>query len=182
MKNALINIFIEIKMEYTFGDEIKDGEMTLGMHKKGRFMSIVTVDECQLVDSDFNAILKATLDFCKEKNYPFYHKKSHAGLMRNLIVRKGEHTNEIIANIVMSSQQEFDCEGFSALLQSLSLNNRLVGVMRTINDNVADFVYCDRLDLIWGQDYYMEEIMGLKFKGQCFFIFSDKHSCNRESI
>ena len=32
------------KMEYTFGDLVKDGEMTLGMHKKGNFMSIVTVD------------------------------------------------------------------------------------------------------------------------------------------
>ena len=55
------------KMEYTFGDFIKDGEMTLGMHKKGNFMSIVTVDECQIVDEDFNLILKATLEFCRQK-------------------------------------------------------------------------------------------------------------------
>jgi 23S rRNA (uracil1939-C5)-methyltransferase len=55
------------KMEYTFGDEVKGGELTLGMHKKGRFMSIVTVDGCQLVDEDFNIILKAVLDFSGEK-------------------------------------------------------------------------------------------------------------------
>ncbi|MDD3169331.1 MAG: 23S rRNA (uracil(1939)-C(5))-methyltransferase RlmD, partial [Eubacteriales bacterium] len=72
------------KMEYTFGDEIKNGKMTLGMHKKGRFMSIVTVEECQLVDPDFNEILKMSLDFCNEKGYSYYHKKSHTGLMRNL--------------------------------------------------------------------------------------------------
>ena len=90
------------KMEYTFGDEIKNGKMTLGMHKKGHFMSVVTVDECQLVDPDFNAILKATLDFSMKKGYGYYHKKSHLGLLRNLIIRKGEHTGELLINVVTS--------------------------------------------------------------------------------
>ena len=81
------------KMEYTFGDLVKDGEMTLGMHKKGHFMSIITVDHCQLVHPDFNKILRATLDFVLEKGYPKYNKKTHAGLMRNLIVRRGVNTN-----------------------------------------------------------------------------------------
>lgn len=159
------------KMEYTFGDEVKDGEMTLGMHRKGRFMSIVTVDECQLVDEDFNKILRATLDFCKEKGYKFYHKKSHVGLLRNLIIRKGEHTEEILVNIVTSSQIEFAEEEFVACIRGLELTNKLVGVLRTINDNHADFVYCDKLKTLWGQDYYMEEIMGLKFKVSAFSFF-----------
>ncbi|MEL7655796.1 MAG: 23S rRNA (uracil(1939)-C(5))-methyltransferase RlmD [Bacillota bacterium] len=159
------------KMEYTFGDEIKDGEMTLGMHKKGRFMSIVTVDECQLVDSDFNEILKATLDFCNKKGYDFYHKKTHQGLMRNLIVRKGEHTGELLVNVVTSSQKEFDELDFSKTIQTLPLQNKLVGILHTINDKIADFVYCESLNIIWGRDYYMEEIMGLKFKVSAFSFF-----------
>ena len=32
------------KMEYTFGDEMKDGPLTLGLHKKGRHIDIMTVD------------------------------------------------------------------------------------------------------------------------------------------
>lgn len=159
------------KMEYTFGDEVKNGEMTLGMHKKGRFMSIVTVDECQLVDQDFNEILKATLNFCKEKGYSYYHKKSHMGLMRNLIVRKGEHTGELLVNAVTTSQSEFDGAGFTELILSLPLQNKIVGILHTINDRVADFVYCDQLQVLWGRDYYMEEIMTLKFKVSAFSFF-----------
>ena len=59
-------------MEYTFGDLVKDGEMTLGMHRRGSFLSIVTVDQCQLVHDDFNRILSATLEFCKD--YTKYNK------------------------------------------------------------------------------------------------------------
>jgi 23S rRNA (uracil-5-)-methyltransferase RumA len=159
------------KMEYTFGNETKDGEMTLGMHKKGRFMSVVTVDECQLVDQDFNEILKTTLKFCKEKGYVHYHKKSHQGLLRNLIIRKGEHTGELLVNIVTTSQGEFDGAGFSSVIRSLSLNNQVVGILHTVNDRVADFVYCDKLHVIWGRDYYMEEVLTLKFKVSAFSFF-----------
>ena len=159
------------KMEYTFGDEIKDGEMTLGMHKKGRFMSIVTVDDCQLVDPDFNVILKETLSFCNSRGYVHYHKKNHLGLMRNLIVRKGEHTGELLINAVTTSQSQFDGEAFAEMLLALHLNNTVVGVLHTINDNVADFAYCDKLYTIWGRDYYMEEIMTLKFKVSAFSFF-----------
>lgn len=82
------------KMEYTFGDLVKDGPTTLGMHKKKNFMSIITVDHCQLVDEDFNKVLRFTLDFANEHGYTHYHKKSHKGLLRHLIVRKGIRTNE----------------------------------------------------------------------------------------
>ena len=44
-------------MEYTFGDEVKDGPLALGMHKRGSFYDIVTVDECRIVDDDYRKIL-----------------------------------------------------------------------------------------------------------------------------
>lgn len=161
------------KMEYTFGDMVKDGEMTLGMHQKGRFMSIITVGECQLVPQDFNIILTATLEFCREKGYGFYHKKTHLGLMRNLVIRRGVRTGELLINIVTSSQTEFDEKGYVECIESVKykLNNTIAGVLHTINDGIADAVYCDELRIISGRDYYMEEIAGLKFKVSAFSFF-----------
>lgn len=159
------------KMEYTFGDMEKGGEMTLGMHKKKHFMSIITVDECQLVPEDFNIILSNTLEFCKEKGYSFYHKKSHEGLLRNLIVRKGIRTDEVLINIVTSSQTDFDEEEYVKLIKSLKLDGHLVGVLRTINDNLADAVNCEELKILYGRDYYYEKIMGLVFKVSAFSFF-----------
>lgn len=159
------------KMEYTFGDTVKDGPLCLGMHRKKHFMSIVTVDECQLVPEDFNRILSATLEFCQEKGYRFYHKKSHEGLLRHFIIRYGVRTGELLVNIVTSSQGEFDDEGFADMITGLELDNRVVGVLRTINDRLADAVYCEELKVLWGRDYYMEKIMGLDFKVSAFSFF-----------
>ncbi len=159
------------KMEYTFGDFVKDGDTTLGMHRKKNFMSIVTVDKCQLVDEDFNIILDTTLKFVNERGYAFYHKKTHKGMMRNLIIRKGMRTGQLLINIVTTSEERFDEKAFTDKLLSLSLNNKIVGILRTINDNIADAVNCESLKTLWGQDYYMEKILGLDFKVSAFSFF-----------
>jgi len=181
------------KMEYTFGDFTKGGPLALGMHRKKNFMSIVTVDQCQLVHGDFNKILQTTIEYCEGKGYTFCNKKSHQGLLRHLIIRRGIRTGELIVNIVTTSQGPsgtpgisinpldksrtvrgecaFDGEGYVKALQSLNLENRLVGIMHTINDRIADAVYCDELRVLFGQDYYMEKIMGLDFKVSIFSFF-----------
>ena len=159
------------KMEYTFGDFVKDGEMTLGMHRKKNFMSIVTVDSCQLVDPDFNIILKAVLDFSVERGYTFYHNRSHSGLLRNLIIRKGIRTGELLVNIVTTSEKGFDEERFTEMLLSLTLDNNIVGILRTYCDSLADAVVPDSLKILYGRDYYMEKLLGLDFKVSAFSFF-----------
>ncbi|MBR5315676.1 MAG: 23S rRNA (uracil(1939)-C(5))-methyltransferase RlmD, partial [Firmicutes bacterium] len=159
------------KMEYTFGDMVKDGPTCLGMHKKKNYMSIVTVDHCQLVDEDFNKILRFTLDFAGEQGYSHYHKKSHKGLLRNLIIRKGIRTEELLVNIVTTREEGFDEQAYVDGILALPLSNKVIGVLRTLNDNIADKVTPEEVKTLYGRDYYMEEILGLKFKVSAFSFF-----------
>lgn len=159
------------KMEYTFGDLVKDGPMTLGMHKIKHFMSIITVDECRLVHEDFNKILRFTLDFANDKGYRHYHKKSHKGLLRNLIIRQGIRTGELLINIVTTSESGFDEKSFIEGLLSLGTENRIVGILRTYNDSLADAVIPEKIEPLYGQDYYTEVINDLKFKVSPFSFF-----------
>lgn len=163
------------KMEYTFGDLVKGGELTLGMHLAGKYWSIVTTDECQLVHLDFNEILKATLMFCVEKGYPRFGKKFHDGIMRNLVVRRGVRTGELLVNVVTASDEasgySFDDDGFRDMILGLKLENQVVGIMRTITDKAADAVIDDDVRILYGRDYYMEELIGLRFKVGAFSFF-----------
>ena len=171
IEGALSRYGYRNKMEYTFGDMEKNGPMTLGMHKKKHFMSIVTVDQCQLVHEDFNVILRGVLEFASSRGYTHYHKKAHKGLMRHLIVRRGIRTGELLVNVVTSSEDGFDENAFVEMIRALPLENQVVGILRTINDRLADAVYCDELRVLWGRDYYNEEILGLKFKVSAFSFF-----------
>ena len=159
------------KMEYTFGDFTKGGPLTLGMHRKGNFKSIATVDRCQLVDEDFNLILDYVLGFARERGYSFYNKRSHRGLLRNLVIRKGVRTGELLVNVVTSSEEGFDEEGFVSCLLALATRNKIVGVLRTFNDSLADAVICQSLRTLYGRDYYEEKILGLTFRVSAFSFF-----------
>ena len=177
------------KMEYTFGDEMKDGPLTLGLHKKGKHIDILTVDGCFLVDNDFITILTSTVEYFNEKKVPYYRTMSHKGYLRNLVVRKGINTNELMVNIVTSSQEDFDMNDYKDMLLKLDLKAELVSILHTINDGLADAVNCDELRVLHGRDYIQEELLGLKFKISPFSFFQtntkgaeDLYSIAREFV
>lgn len=159
------------KMEFTFGDEVKEGPLSLGMHKSGRFIDIITVDDCRLVDADFIEILTKTRDFFEERQIPYYRSFNHQGYLRHLVVRKGENTRELMINIVTSSQLDFNMQEYAELLLGLNLENKIVSILHTINDGLADAVKCDELRILYGKDYFNEEVLGLKFKVSPFSFF-----------
>ena len=162
------------KMEFSFGDAFKGGPLALGQHKRGSFYDILTVTECQIVDEDFRAILKATVEFFEEKKLPFFHKLTHVGYLRHLLVRKAVKTQEILVDLVTTTQVENDAEILSQwkdVICALPFKGELKGVLHTKNDSLADVVRNDGTEILFGQDYFYEELLGLKFKISPFSFF-----------
>lgn len=159
------------KMEFSFGDEYKDGPLALGMHKRNSMYDIVNVTDCQIMDEDYRKILKATLDFFKEKEYPFYHKMRHQGYLRHLLVRKGAKTGEILVDLITSTQMNPDLSDFVEMLLALELDGKIIGILNTLNDREADVVQNDKTILLYGCDKFYEEILGLKFEISPFSFF-----------
>ena len=164
------------KMEFSFGDEYKDGPLALGMHKRGSFYDLVTVSDCQIVDEDFRTILKATLDYFSKNNIPYFHRATHKGYLRHLLVRKATKTGEIIVDLVTSTQTEgFNEEellaGFRYELLTRHYDGSFKGVLHTKNDSVADVVKNEGTEVLYGDSYFYEELLGLKFKITPFSFF-----------
>ncbi|WP_305767366.1 23S rRNA (uracil(1939)-C(5))-methyltransferase RlmD [Candidatus Epulonipiscium viviparus] len=157
------------KMEYTFGDTVKDGPLALGLHKKRTTFDIVTVDDCKIVDDGFNAILRATLDFFAVENVPYYKKVSHQGFLKFLVVRRSETTGEFLVNIVTSSQIAYDFTAFVEAIKNTGF--KIAGVLHTISDSPSDAIKPDSVELLYGLNYIYEEILGLKFKISPFSFF-----------
>lgn len=158
------------KMEFSFGDFVKDGPMTLGMHKRGSFYDIVTVDGCRIVDEDYRQILRATLDYFTEKGIPFYRKMQRTGALRHLVVRKAVKTGEILVMLVTTSAYRAD-EEFVSMLQKLPLNGTYAGILQAINDLPADTVQSQETIVLYGRDHFYEELLGLRFKITPFSFF-----------
>ena len=163
------------KMEFSFGDQFKDGPLALGMHKKNSFHDIVTVDNCKIVDRDYNIILRCVLDYCAKKELPFYHKLRHEGYVRHLLVRRTTKTKELLVALVTTSDAEMekkaDLMSLVEEIKALDLSAKLCGVIHIINDGLADVVQSDETRVLYGQEYVYEELLGLKFKISVFSFF-----------
>ena len=170
------------KMEFSFGDEYKDGPLALGLHKKGSFYDIVTVDECQIVQSDYNMILRIVLDFFKDRDIPYYHKMRHTGYLRHLVVRRAIKTGEILIHLVTTStyaecgeskktSEEELLGQMKEKLLAADYFGSVAGILHTYNDSLADVVQSDRTDVLYGRDYITEKILGLEFKISAFSFF-----------
>ncbi|MCR5632890.1 MAG: methyltransferase domain-containing protein [Eubacterium sp.] len=236
------------KMEFTFGDAEKDGPLTLGLHRRNSTHDIISIDSCALVSPAWNEILKYTQKFYRDKGVPHYNKRSHTGVLRNLVIRESATDGGIIVNLVTTTHHSIDeytrdipwnekrsetvdelClpeyvagllslgdtspigmdgysshgydsnsgkyghkknkvvrdkngifrnaylaeeeKGGSGEFESLSRYNRIVGVLYTECDTLADAIIPDTVTLLYGQDYIMEEVLGLKFKISPFSFF-----------
>lgn len=190
------------KMEFSFGDEYKDGPLALGMHKRGSFYDLVTVEDCKIVDADYRLILKTVREYFAQRKVCFFHRLTHEGFLRHLLVRKASGTGEILVALVTTSQSprcgvaeetaEFSgvndnnmtdklIKGFWEELLALEkegkLSGKFAGILHITNDSLADVVKSDKTDILYGQDYFYEELLGLKFKVSTFSFFqTNTHS------
>mgnify|MGYP002765635683 FL=1 len=159
------------KMEFSFGDEVKDGELALGLHKRNSTYDIVTVDGCRIINEDFSKILRATLDYFKDKDIPYLHKITHEGYLRHLLVRRAQKTGEILVDLVTTTQMDVSLDEWKEALLALELEGKITGILHTCNDSLADVVKNDKTDLLYGRDYIEEELLGLHFKISPFSFF-----------
>ena len=159
------------KMEFTFGDLEKGGELTLGMHMKGKSFGVLTVDNCMIVDEDFRKVLTLTVDYFRKQNLPYYRVMKREGYLRHLVVRKASNTGELMVNLVTTTQIDFDLSEYTEILKSQTYKGQLVSVLHTENNSFSDAVVPEKVNILYGRDYITEELLGLKFKISPFSFF-----------
>jgi len=159
------------KMELAFGDDGKDGNLALGMRKKRSFYEVATPTDCVLITDDLKKIIRHVLEYFQNSGEAFYHRKRHIGSLRHLVLRRGEFTGEILLNLSTTSTLATPLQPLIDGLLALPLDSKIVGFLHSVNDGVADVVKNENINLLYGRDYYNEEICGLKFKVSAFSFF-----------
>jgi len=94
------------KLEYSFGAETAQDAPALGFHARGRWDTVVDVDDCLLASEANNAARNAIREWAAVAGLPAYDRGgSGAGVLRNLIVREGRRTGQIQTRLVTSAAE-----------------------------------------------------------------------------
>ena len=157
--------------------------------------------EGRITDPDFSLILRTTLDYFRKNpdscqspsdrpeadsaktdtlssssgTLPFFHRLRHTGYLRHLLVRKAAFTGEVLIDLVTTTQRQPDLSGFANSLLELQekglLKGSIAGILHTKNDSPADVVVDQGTEVLYGKDFFTEELLGLRFKVTPFSFF-----------
>lgn len=163
------------KMEYAFSaigydhEQKKDvDEFTLGFKKRGTWWCGDDLKkDSGLFDKEVEDKLNAIKIYCDETGLPPWHGPRREGFFRYLVVRKSQKTDQLLFNLVTTSNgiETFDLRRFSDFLVDL-FGERLAGFLHTINDETGDRTIATTGDiqLVHGEDKIVEELLGLNFE------------------
>lgn len=92
------------KVEFSFGFD-HTMKQAFGFHNDGMRYDIFHLEECFLISPEMLRIALAVRDFATERGLTPYIYRENRGLLRNLIVRRGENTGETLVNIIISHEE-----------------------------------------------------------------------------
>ena len=176
------------KMEYGFSaigyDRVtkrdKD-EFTLGFKRRGVWwMGDDLNKDSGLFDKQMEDNLKNIKQYCIETGLDPWHGPKREGFFRYFVVRKSFKTDELLCNLVTTSPEleNFDLNKFANFLKDI-FGERLAGLLHTINDETGDrtIATAGSLDLVYGKDKIVEELLGLDFEISMKSFFQTNPKC-----
>src|SRR3954468_24186136 len=143
------------KAEFSFGAG-PDGRLECGFHPPGRWYEVAPMEECLLVSERADAARRQVLDWARASGLTAHDRRSHEGLLRNLVIREGRRTGQLQVRLVVGDG-ELDEAGLAAAVDA-------DGVFVTRTDALAETTLGGRTTLVAGAGELEEELGGLRFR------------------
>lgn len=166
-RNKMEYSFSSIRQDLVTGEEVDDA-FALGFKTRGTWWKVENLDRPDgLFDEEFERLLPNIRTYLEKTELPAWHPPKKIGFFRHLVVRKSFDTNQLLINLVTSSQglDSFDREAFLSFMQEI-IGDRLAGLQHTVNDDVADRAKIENGEngLLYGDPVILEKLKGLLFE------------------
>jgi 23S rRNA (uracil1939-C5)-methyltransferase len=142
------------KLEYSFGTD-EAGDLICGFHAPGSWEEIVPIADCLLASERGNEARDTVLAWARAQGLDAFDRRSHTGLLRNLVVREGRRTGEIGVRLV-TGPGEIDVQ---SLVDAVACDS----LLWTRTDGLGETTSGGRTMLLSGDERIHEELSGLRF-------------------
>jgi len=160
------------KMEFSYSsnkwivnfDENDNNENlnAFGLHVRGRYDKIVDINECHINGNLTNKIFKLLKNILSHEGIEPFNAKNQAGFLRNVIIREGYLTNQILINFITTSS---NTKILSPILRILTNKfPEIKSIVNTIVKSDSGSSISEKEEILWGQDYISENIGEYSYK------------------
>lgn len=159
------------KMEFSAGPNrwiMKDKDsgaptgFAIGLHAPRRYDKILDIDTCMLQDDERNRIFRVIRTKVKDLDLPLYNSKSHEGYIRNIVIRKGHHTGEIMVNLVTRDETP---DRLSPVVNEILKNfPNITTIVNNITDSLGMTAFGKKEIILHGSGIIHDMIGGISYE------------------
>lgn len=128
---------------------------------QARSHQVVPVTRCLIQPEASDRTAKAVGDWMRRYKIPAYDEGTGKGLVRHVYVRVNR-AGESLCCVVINGRQVPREPELAALVRAAA--PKTLGVMLNSNTRRGNVILGDRYRVLWGQDYLMDTLCGLRFK------------------
>lgn len=120
-------------------------------------------------DPVIDQVVVALRDLFRRFDLKPYDEKEHSGLIRNLVVRRGHYSGQIMVVLVTTRPKVFRVD--QLIEQVIKQFPEIVSVMQNINDQNTNAIFGKEWRTLYGQDYITDQMLGNDFQiaGPAFY-------------
>lgn len=147
-----------------------DENPTIGFHQPGKWETVLPVTECHLYDEQIGLLVQDVNRFMQETKLPVYNPKSHKGMLRSLLLRRGVQTGEhMIAFVVKARKKEL--EPLFQHFMRFAGRSGLTSLMVIENHGQNEKPEVPKIHTLVGQPFIKERLFDLEFEISPFSFF-----------
>src|SRR5699024_1036752 len=164
-----VPVFETIGMEHPYGYRNKaqipvreiEGKLTTGFYEK-RTHNLIPIEDFVIQHPEIDQAIAMVRDILRKYNITAYDEKNHTGDIRHIIVRRGHFTGELMVVLVTNS---FALPHAQEIVMDIQKEiPQVVSIIQNINSDKTNVILGKQAMVLFGQDYYVDQLMGHTFK------------------
>ena len=145
-----------------------NGQVETGFFRKNSH-DLMPIEDFYIQDPVIDQVILALRDLIRRFDLKPYDEKEQSGLIRNLVVRRGHHSGEIMVILVTTRPKVFRVD--QLIEQLIKQFPAIKSVMQNINDQNTNAIFGKEWRVLYGQDYITDQMLGNSFQisGPAFY-------------
>lgn len=145
-----------------------NGQIETGFFRKNSH-DLMPIEDFYIQDPVIDQVVLALRDLIRRFDLKPYDEQEQSGLIRNLVVRRGHHSGEIMVILVTTRPKVFRVD--QLIEQLIKQFPAIKSVMQNINDQNTNAIFGKEWRVLYGQDYITDKMLGNDFQisGPAFY-------------
>lgn len=123
---------------------------------------LMPIEDFYIQHPEIDQVIVAVRDLLRRFDLKPYDEKEKSGLIRNIIVRRGHYTGDIMVVFVTTRPKIFRIEQLIELL--VAQFPQISSIMQNINDRDTNVIFGPDFRLLYGKEYICDQMLGTTFE------------------